>query len=72
MICLLCKGRSGVGQCDQDIRLTSIVGNNKKKIRIKIVEGVEIRSYMLKTLLIASTMLSEAALASTTTEFSYC
>ena len=35
VICLLHKGRSGADQCDQDTRLTSIVGKNKEKIRNK-------------------------------------
>ena len=44
VICLLHEGRSGASQCDQDISLTSIVGSNKEKIRIQMVESVGIRS----------------------------
>ena len=64
VICLLHKGRSGAGQCDQDTRLTSKVGNNKEKIRTQIVESVGIRSYILNTFSITSTMPTEASLAS--------
>ena len=71
MICLLHEGRSGADQCDQDTRPTSIVGKNKEKIRKRIVESVRIRSYALKTSLIASTKPPESLPASTTIEINY-
>ena len=71
VICLLREGRSGAGQCDQDIRLTATVGNKKEKIRIQIEESVRIVNYTLNTSLIASLMPSKAAPDSTTAKFSY-
>ena len=71
VICLLHKGRSGADQCDQDIRLASIVDKNKEKIWTRIVKSARIRSYALKTSPIAFTKPLESLPASTTIEINY-
>ena len=71
VICLLHKGRSRAGQCDQNIRLTVIVGSNKVKMEKKAIKSMRIVNYTLETSLIASLTPSEAEPASTTMEFSY-
>ena len=72
VICLLHKGRSRADQCDQDTRLTSIVGKNKQKIWTQIVKSVGVRCYALNTLPIAFTKPPESLPASITIEISYC
>ena len=71
MICLLHKGRSGADQCDQDTRPASIVKKDLEKIRIQIVESMKIRSYIMKTLPIASKKSPKSLLASTTMKIDY-
>ena len=71
VLCLLHEGRSRADQCDQDTRLTSIVGKNKENIRTQIVKSMKVRSNALKTSPIASTKPLELSPASITTEINY-
>ena len=71
VLCLLYEGRSRADQCDQDTRLTSIVGKNKENIRTQIVKSMGIRSCVLKKSPIASTKPPELLPVSIKMEVNY-